>query len=158
MVPSGAPVQLIASFPNIRENMVLILRTVIHTCLLSTTKVQAGESEVQKHPMLYVEFKASLGYMRPYFLHQNKTKKNYQNHKQGQLLVTVTNIQGNHLKRRTSYAAQPQSYLAEIDWPLAKSLSVARVHGREQCSLHSDKKRDRNKKQPLLLSKATQKT
>lgn len=36
----------------------------MHACNLSTLEVEAEKSEVQDHPQLHSEFKASLGYMR----------------------------------------------------------------------------------------------
>lgn len=37
----------------------------IYTCDLSTSEVEAGESEVHSEPWLKCKFKAFLGYMRP---------------------------------------------------------------------------------------------
>lgn len=47
-----------------KKMLCLILSVMMHACNLSTLEVEAEKSEVQDHPQLHSEFKASLGYMK----------------------------------------------------------------------------------------------
>lgn len=47
----------------------------VHACNSNTQEVEGGGSEVQGHPQLHSEFKASLGYIKPYLKIKRRRKE-----------------------------------------------------------------------------------